>query len=453
MPTDFGIIAMASLVINLADVLLSLGVNVALIQNRNASADHYSTAWTLRLLQSVIAALIVFIAAPDAAVFFNDPRIISVLHFMAAGMLLLGLENIGTITFQKEMRFWLDFRFMFLKRIAGFFATILFAWVLRSYWALIIGTLVSRVLGVLLSYQMHSMRPYFSLRKIGDIFSVSQWMLVNNIGIYLSTNLNKMFVGHRSSTAITGGYTLADDVSSMPTSELLAPLNRVLFPAFVNVANNSEKIRELFLLAQSIQCLIGIPAGIGLALVAHDAVFVLLGEKWLFVAPFIHILAFANVIESVTTSGNYALLAMGYSRNVALVGWIKIFVFLLLLFIFLPNAVAIQIAWARVAADLGGLIFSVYILKRALRNIRMLDLLHSVERPLLGTAVMAAVVISAERIISLPPPISLIINISAGMISFATTVMAMWWLSGKPDGAESYLGGKAKIFFRSINRS
>jgi lipopolysaccharide exporter len=134
-PADFGVVAMASLVVGLADVLLSLGVNVALIRNHNATPAHYNTAWTLRLAQSAIAATVVFVAAPAAALYFNDPRIIPVLRFMALGMLLVGMENIGIITFQKEMRFGLDFRFVFLKRIVGFLTTILAAWLLRSYWA------------------------------------------------------------------------------------------------------------------------------------------------------------------------------------------------------------------------------------------------------------------------------------------------------------------------------
>ena len=55
-PEDFGVIAMASLVIGLADVFFELGVNVALIQNKTPSQEHYDTAWTLRLIQTTLAA-------------------------------------------------------------------------------------------------------------------------------------------------------------------------------------------------------------------------------------------------------------------------------------------------------------------------------------------------------------------------------------------------------------
>ena len=52
LPEDFGIIAMASLVVALADVVLNFGVHVPLIQKQDATQAHYDSAWTLRLLQT-----------------------------------------------------------------------------------------------------------------------------------------------------------------------------------------------------------------------------------------------------------------------------------------------------------------------------------------------------------------------------------------------------------------
>ena len=40
-PADFGVVAMASIVVGLVDVLLDLGVNVALIHNRDATKEDF----------------------------------------------------------------------------------------------------------------------------------------------------------------------------------------------------------------------------------------------------------------------------------------------------------------------------------------------------------------------------------------------------------------------------
>lgn len=438
-PSDFGIIAMASLVIGLIDVFLDLGVNVALIQNRNATDAHYNTAWTLRIIQTGIGAVIVFIAAPQAAVYFKDLRITPVLQVMSAGLILVGLENIGVITFQKEMRFGLDFRFVFLKRIAGFLVTMIAAWLMRSYWALVIGTLAGRTLGVLLSYHMHPMRPSLSLEKLKEIFSVSQWMLLNSVGNYLNRNVHNMLVGRRASTAIMGGYILAGEISAMPSTEILAPLNRVLFPTFVKAKHDLVELKRLFLLAQSVQSLLGIPAGVGLALVAHEAVLVLLGEKWLFVAPFVQILALANVVEAITTSGGYVLITMGKLRYAVLITWIQV-IFLSALVIFMPpGSDALQIAWLRVLTVLAGLFVLFWMLTRTLQNVSLMDIGRSILRPLLGIGVMTLAIISIEEVIKLTPLAALIVKVFTGLITYPVAIMLMWWIAKKPKGAESYL--------------
>ena len=189
-PADFGVIVMASLFIGLADVFFELGVNVALIQNRTPSQEHYDTAWTLRIIQTTLAAIVVVIAAPLAATYFNDPRVTLVVQVLAVSLVLSGLENIGVVTFQKEMQFGKEFQFLFCKRIVGFIVTIVAAWFIRSYWALVIGALTGRTFGVALSFVMHPMRPRLGLEKFREIFSVSQWVLVRSIGGYFQINLH-----------------------------------------------------------------------------------------------------------------------------------------------------------------------------------------------------------------------------------------------------------------------
>ena len=438
-PGDFGIVAMASLVVGLVDVLLALGVNVALIRNPDATPAHYNTAWTLRLAQATLAAAIVFAVAPEAAAYFNDPRILPVLRFMALSMLLPGLENIGIITFQKEMRFGLDFRFVFLKRIAAFLVTILAAWLLQSYWALVIGTLAGRSFGVLLSYRMHPMRPRLSLEKLKEIFGVSQWMLVNNIAVYANRNLDKMLIGRRADASVVGGYTLADEISAMPSTEVLAPLNRVLFPAFVAAKNSLDELKRLYLLAQGVQSLLGIAAGVGLALVAHEAVLVLLGAKWLFVVPFVQMLALANVVESITTSGRYVLLTMGRVRSTALVSWLQVVFFATGALLVLPDGDALQLASLRVVAVLAEFFLSIWLLMRTLNNVGLPDILRTVWRPLLATATMALAVIFIGEAMQLGPLAGLILKIAIGMATFPAAILLLWWAAGKPAGAESYL--------------
>src|SRR5688572_7634074 len=377
-PEDFGVIAMASLVIGLADVFFELGVNVALIQNKTPSQEHYDTAWTLRLIQTTLAATLVVIASPWAAEYFNDPRVTLVVQVLALSLVLSGLENIGVVTFQKEMQFGKEFQLLFCKRIVGFIVTIVAAWFLRSYWALVIGALTGRTFGVALSFVMHPMRPRLGLAKFREIFSVSQWMLVRSIGSYFELKLHYAIVGARESASVLGAYSLASEISALPSSELLAPINRVLFPAFVRVKHDLVELKRLVLLAQGVQTMVAMPAAIGLILVSNDAVLLLLGEKWMSAVPFVEIFALIGFLSSIATTGTYVLITLGKVRLIAISSWAQVGLFATLAFAVFPKAGAFAIANLYLTVVTLGLIALVMLLVRELKGLRFRDIAASI---------------------------------------------------------------------------
>jgi len=445
-PDDFGLIAMAMLVLGLVDILLDLGVNVALIQNAHPTQDHYDSAWTLRLIQSGLTSALIFMAAPFAANYFGDARVESVLYFLAFAPFLRSFENIGIVTFQKEMRFGRDFYFTFLKRMIGFVATIASALLMKNYWALVAGSLIGTAGTVLLSYAIHPMRPRLSFKKMRDIFKVSQWMLVNSIGSFASNNLHRFIVGRRESAEVMGAYSVANEISVMPTTELLAPLNRVLFPAFVHVKDNLQELKRMFLLAQGVQMLVAIPAAVGLALVATEAVHLLLGDKWDSAVPFIQVLVLVNVIGAFVTSGGYVLMTLGHMRVVVISVWLQVILFVVGVFLF-QGFGALQIAWLRLAVTMAGLFYFTYVLLHAIHGLRLTDVLLSVTRPLIGTAIMALAIATVSNATTSSNAM-LFLKISTGLVSYISAITLLWLVMGKPQGPESYLLDKARFLVR-----
>lgn len=439
-PEDLGIIAMSSLVVGLADMLLDLGVEAALIRNRDATQKHYDSAWTLRLLQMCISAGLVVLSAPLAAAYFEEPRVQSVLQVTALSLVLGGLQNIGVVNFQKEMRFRQDFRFIFIPRVTGFVVTMILAAVLRNYWALVIGALSGRLLGVVLSYTMHPMRPRLHWGKVREIFGFSQWMLVRGIGNYLDTSLHRFFVGGRSGSAVMGGYSLANDVAALPSSELLMPLNRVLFPALVEAKHSATELARKFLLAQGVQVVLALPASVGLALVAHDAVPLLLGEKWVFAVPFVQLLALVHAARALTSSSNFLLLTLDRPRQAAGLAWFQVLAFTLLATTIWSTGGAIQMATARILAAILGIGLAGVLVHRALPVVGYLALLGTALRPAIATMVMIAAVISLDRLLTpLGHLLSMLLMAVCGGIVYSLTLLALWRLVGRPQGAERYL--------------
>lgn len=444
MPADFGIIAMASLVVILVDTLLDLGVNAALVQNRNTDRHDYDTAWTLRLAQSALAAAVVAAVAPLAATYFNDSRVEAVLWVMAISVLVAAFENIGIVSFQKNMEFGREFKFFFLRRLAGFLVTLSLALLLRNYWAMIFGALAGRLVGVCLSYAVHDFRPRFSLSRLRGLWSFSQWMLVRNLGAYGAQQIDKIVLGHRADATTLGAYNLADDIGAMPVTELLAPIGRVLFPTFVNASADPQELRRRFTLAFGIQMLVALPAGVGLALIAETAVPLLLGPQWLPAVPLLQILALVSVATALSHGSGYLLLALSKVRVQALFVWGQLLLLGALLLFAFPDADAVGIAQTRLAVAVLAMLLFLATVLQAMPLLQLRDLLAGGWRPLLATVVMAAALMRWPAPPSLPLALRLLAEVGGGSTVYGMSLLLLWWLSGARDGPERYLIDKLR---------
>jgi len=438
LPEDFGVAAMASVVLGLATVLLDVGVNVALVRNKNAEPAHYHAAWTLRVIQGLLVGATLLAVAPYAGDYFGDTRVPAVLALMALTVLVGSFENIGIVTFQKEMNFAAEFRYLLANRLFGFVCTVALAFWLRNYWALAFGSLAGAVFGMLNSYRVHPMRPRASMRKLGEIFSVSQWMLVQNIGNYVDNSLHSLLVGRRDGAAVMGAYALSDELASVPSTEVLQPLNRVLFPAFVAIKDDLARLKYVFLLAQSIQTAVVLPAAVFLSLLAADLVPVLLGPKWSAAVPLLATLAIGSALRGASASAWYVGVTLGHERRSALLAWGLVSLFLVLAFVVFPTAGAQRIAQLRVAVLAVGLLVQLLIVARALGNVTMGEMMRGVWRSVASVVVAAAV---AELLSGLQLGVwaSLLGKLLACTIAYVLVHMVLWVASGRPDGPERFL--------------
>jgi O-antigen/teichoic acid export membrane protein len=237
-----------------------------------------------------------------------------------------------------------------------------------------------------------------------------------------------------------GAYTLADEISAMPTGELLAPLNRVLFPAFAQACQNPQELKRLLLLAQGVQMLVAIPAAVGLAVVADDAVVVLLGANWLMAIPFVQVLALAGVAQSLTASCGYGLLVLGKLRSLTALTWAQALLFAALAFSLMPEHQGpLAIAWLRLALASLSILLVFGLLIRALPIVRPYEIVRASARPLTAAAAMAAALITLPFPSSVPIAMVLMMKIVLGASIYTITIWAAWRIAGRPDGPEAYV--------------
>jgi len=448
-PGDFGLVAIATAFFGLLMLLTSFSFDVALIQKQQADRHLYDTAWTFNVIFGLLLAVCLLVSAIPLAQFYNEPRLENILYILAISTLLGGFGNIGPVAFRKELQFHKEFYFSLAKKLAGFTVCMILAFTLRNYWALVWGTFAGRVLEVPLSYWAHPYRPRFCLSGRRELFGFSMWLFVNNSIFFAYHRMADFIISKVLGSHALGVYTIAYEIASLPTTELVAPINRAVFPGYSKMAHDPVAMRQGFLNVLSMIALCAVPAGVGIALVAEPMVIVVLGEKWREAIPLIRIFAIAGVFAALQTNIGSLFMALGKPSYLTISSFAHILLlFIPLLIVLLQTNGLLGIAQAYAYSN--GIILPVNLLiVSRLLKLSFMSILAVLWRPVLACGAMVATVLYGQEITSAlfikMDMILLLLTICLGAAIYVMSILLLWWLSRTPAGAERFILNKLKL--------
>lgn len=454
-PADFGISGMASSFIFMAQMFSAFGFDVVLIQKQDSSELHYHTAWTINVIVAIAILMGMIAAASPIARFYNQPEVLPVVCVLAFCPLIAACENIGVVAFRKDLDFRKEFRFQISRKLVGFLVTMLLAFSLRSYWALVGGMVAARLSGTITSYFVHPFRPRFSLAEVKNLVGFSKWLLISNLLIFLKERASDFVIGRFSGPASLGIYNISYELAYLPCTEIAAPINRALMPGFAKLAA-SEAVRSAYAQAVAILAVVAIPACAGIAAVAPFLVRVMLGEKWIDAVPLMEILAISAIFF--TFQSSICALLIGRGQLAAVTKAHAVFVAVLLVAL---AALALEYgvqgaAYAALITTSSMMPVYLYPLWR-LEGIPMQTFVRAVSRPVLATIAMVAVVRTSlpasQELVPIGPAVGwLAFGVILGICTYGVGLLLLWWIAGKPVGAERTILGKCKSRLDEILR-
>lgn len=456
-PDNFGVVAMATSFTSVLEMIGAFGFDMALIQRKDATRAHYDTAWTFSVMFGTVLALLMVALAVPMAHFYKQPGLAAVIATLASGSFMQGFQNVGVIAFRKDMEFGKEFRFLAAKRLVTFPLTVTLAFVLHNYWALVIGMTAARATDLLLSYLFHPYRPKLSLAAAGDLLHFSKWLLLLNGLQFLRDRSSDFVLGRFAGPGALGLFSVSYELANLPGTELVAPINRAVYPAYVKLAHDQEAMQREYLSVMSMICLLAIPAVAGVAATANIVVPLVLGQKWLDAVPILQILAFFG-ISQVMQSNAYALfLALGRGDIFAKINGVYVILLLVALLTFVPLYGVKGGAYSYLAAALISLPLGIGVILHQLR-LSVLRFAKEVWRPLCASGLMFALVqtvahapgrgLGTARLVA-------DMGLAAGMgtASYIALIAAMWWLSGRPaSSAESIVLNRVQGRFNAFSK-
>ena len=178
-------------------------------------------------------------------------------------------------------------------------------------------------------------------------------------------------------------------------------------------------------------------------MIAEPLVYVVLGENWLEAVPIIRILAISAALVAATGNNGVAHLALGYPKALTLQSLLRLVVLAVLGISLAPVFGIVGVAIAELCGAAAGLVASYPVVFRHL-EISFVEYGARIWRPMLATSGMATVVMYVQSQFAgrhdvASALLSLGVAVPIGAVTHLLFMMALWWLCGKPDGAEKIL--------------
>lgn len=441
LPSDFGLVAIATTVSVLLSTVTDLSVSVALVQHRDPQEHHFDSAWTLNVLRSALLGGIVAAIAPFLARFYTEPNLEAILYVIAASNLIVGFSNPKMVVFARKLVFWQVFATEVASKILGFIVCISIAVIYKSYWAIVFGSLATQITLFVLSYAFIRYRPKVSFLGARELLSFSIWLSLGQIVNAANYKFDSLFLGYFLGSSSLGFYSYGNNLASLPTRETVDPIARTLFPGFSRLNDDLPRLRNAYRRAQAVMTMVALPIGCGFALVARPFVIAIIGEKWLPAVFVIQALASVFALQTLASAALPLAMAMGQT-NLMFRRNLTNFCLRMPLVIFGALYAGLTgLVYARIVAGLLIMTVNMALTKRLI-NIGFRAQISSNWRPLTGVGVMAVVLILLQHhaILSgwgLSPAIELAVLILLGGLVYFVAVLGLWLATGQPAGPET----------------
>lgn len=372
-PEAFGAVATIMLVISFAELFTDAGFQKYIIQHEFSSVEQRREStdvafWTNLALSLLLWGVIIIFRNPIAAL-AGSPGLGKGIAVACVSIPLAAFSSIQMASFKRDF----DFRSLFLVRMVAtlipLFVTIPLALILRSYWALVAGTVLTNLSNAVLLTVFSSYRPRlrYSFVRLREMLSFTVWTIFESVSIWITVYADIFVVGACLNQHLLGVYKTSMTVVGQFTGIITAATTPVLFSGLSRLQKDDDALKDLFLKFQKSVAILMVPLGVGLWCYRDFVTDVMLGSQWGEAAGFVGIWGIASaatILLSQYCSEIYR--AKGRPRLSVLAQWLHIVVLVPVLLIFVRKDF-VTLYWARSLVRIEMIAVNMYLVWRLVR--------------------------------------------------------------------------------------
>lgn len=412
LPEQFGLVAMCSIFIAVANAASELGMGAALIQKKedNEAQSMYPTAFISGIIWGVFLFLLMsFLIGPMAAWFYGEPFLIYLIPALSISVIVTPLSFIHHVILVRKMDFKSLAIIMNTSAILAGIAAIVSALKGAGVWSLVIHQVLSPLLALFLYYFMVSWTPKITWNRqhFKAIFGFGAYATGTRVFSTVTYNIDNLLIGKFLGPSTLGAYSLAFNLTETLRQSLSKVINNVMFPVFGKNQDKIEKLKNYFLNIIKINAILIYPVMGFLFLFSHEIIFFIFGDKWEGAVVPIQILSVAMMVHLMINSFTSLLRGIGKpGLEMKIIMVITVLVLIPGLVIGIKIAGLTGAAYAILVNKSILVLVALVVLKREI-NLKVSQVFRSVLKPVMALLIAMALVYL----------IKIVVNTSEGIIA------------------------------------
>lgn len=314
-PDEFGVLAIMLVLVNIGNVIVTSGLNTALVQAEQIDETDLSSVFWLSFGASMALFTAVFVAAPAIAAFYAMPHIVWPLRALGFLLLVTAFNSVQVAIVQRKLQLRKVFNATMVAVVASGIAGIGAALSGAGLWALVLQQLVNQVANCIVLGLQVKWFPHFVFdgKKARKHFRYGWKLLASGLLDQGYQSLSDLIIGKQFSASSLGLVSQGKKYPQAVGSTLDGAIQPVMLSAVSRVRSDVAQVKRLVRRALKTSTFLIVPSMTLFAVAAEPIVELLLGEKWLPCVPFLQMYCFIYALLPIHTTNLQALNGMGRS--------------------------------------------------------------------------------------------------------------------------------------------
>ena len=235
-PEEFGIVAIATVIISFFSIFSDLGIAPAIIQNKELSQKDLSNIFTFTIWLGISISILFFLCSWPISHFYKNGTLLTICQLLSLNLFFASANIVPNALLFKEKEFkFIAYRSLTIQ-ISGGVMAITAAILGAGLYALIINPILSSILLFIISFRKkpQELAQTWGIQSMKKILSFSAYQFMFNVINYFSRNLDKLLIGKYMDMVALGYYEKSYRLMMLPLQNITHVISPVMHPIFEN---------------------------------------------------------------------------------------------------------------------------------------------------------------------------------------------------------------------------